>query len=907
MKPGHVRSKSNPCRGGRAPRWGTPWDQLAASWRRLAHSGWLLALASLGLAGTAAAGPAGPGALGEWLRWHPQGAQESPDSGASAGASAQDPAPNSAGETPDRASLRSRAEQALTKEPTLGPTQEPNWEDWDFWMALRDDVDPSLRALWVRWVERLERAGWQGEARFETVVEGMIEALRQEWDPAVRKALVERLTHSSHPRAQVWIALQWRRGDPALSVALARSVRPGPAHQALIRGTLREWAQVGSVDTGFPALENAAHGHLASGVLVELLPHYGTVMADAPPSDVQAQDVWPVVVALHHPDETIAQAGALALQTWIDRLVEREDPAHMQHHLAALERGGVDRRILRFEEARLAFHPLADGPLALRSAKALLQVGGGRGWTEQVREEQTRRWRFRSLYLEGMAQLAIGDAHSAQRAFQTGLRSNREALQSMGASTPGPDGEPAPRHLRETLSEILQERILLLIGECLSQGLAGLADPAGAAELPLEQRVRLEPSVQMDCLRALEAAHRLHLEVQVLHAGLTGQALSGWDGLFDHRLSPYRLLLHGRAFPGGLGVEDQLALEWWLGRGLASVSAQELPGLRPWEAATRESQPQRDLVRRARLLEIHWAKVEHLSGELDRVQDRIDARQRSPLGQVPEEEVEAYSRLALQHRMALRTLESFDGRGVQEPWVEVRIAGGHSLRLARGLRAAGRLAEARTLIERYVTDLETDGIGTTWYYLGQEQLARADLELGANLSDDEQPREAETALLRGATRLQGILDRLEEVGASEASMRPYRDQLASAWVSLAVNANVRLGEPKRALEFYEKAYALKQDAFMRVLLACYRARSGHAAEARALLASVTPTPPLYYNLACTYALLGDADQAFHWLRLELAPGRMEPAALARQKQWARQDPDLVSLRGLPEFERLLAP
>ena len=177
--------------------------------------------------------------------------------------------------------------------------------------------------------------------------------------------------------------------------------------------------------------------------------------------------------------------------------------------------------------------------------------------------------------------------------------------------------------------------------------------------------------------------------------------------------------------------------------------------------------------------------------------------------------------------------------------------------------------------------------------------------MGANLSDADEPLKAERALLKGVERLQGIVDRLIEVGAGAETLQPYEELLAGAWVSLAVNANVRLGQPERALEFYERAYALRQDEFMRVLLACYRARSGQEAEARSLLASVTPSPALYYNLACTYALLGDTDRALEWLRLELQPGRMEPVALQRQKEWAKGDPDLISLRGLPGFERLV--
>lgn len=767
------------------------------------------------------------------------------------------------------------------------------WQAWDQAAPdLRQDPDPQVRLAWVRGTERIERVSGPDDPRLETLVADWIETLQAEWDPEVEQALVTRLAHSAHPRAQVWVGGQWRLGEPRLARALAAAVRPGPTHQALIRATLRAWAQE-------PA-------PMAAEVLVALLPHYGAVLADASAQDVQAQEAWPLVLALHHPDVRLRQAGAKALQVWIDRLVEREDAARLDQHFSAMERAGVDARILRFEEARVAFYPLADGQRALRAAQALGQIDVGSGANADQRAEQARRWRFRSQYLEGLAQLALRAPSAARQAFASGLQSNRAALRALAHVEASPGDDPAPRDARTELSEVLQERILLLVGWNLSVALEGRLD--APTESGQDPGLGVAPHLAAQSLEHFVEAHRLHLEVQVLHAGLTGQTLSGWDGLFDHAISPYRLVLHGRAFAQGLAVDDQLALEQWLGRGLATVSPRELPGLLPWptEPIDRYA-PEADGSRRARLLEIYWARLDHLTERLDRLQERIAARQRSPLGQVPEADLEAYSQFSLQHRMALRALERLDGRSGPEQWVEVRVAGGHGLRLARGLRTAGRLQEARTLIARYQRDLEKEGIGSTWYYLGQEQLARADIELGANYSDDGQPQEAERALLRGVERLQGIVDRLQEVGASETSIQPYRDQLASAWVSLAVNANVRLAQPERALEYYEKAYALKQDEFMRVLLACYRARSGRVVEARALLASVTPTPPLYYNLACTYALLGEPDTALHWLRLELAPGRMEPVALARQKEWARNDPDLVSLRGRPEFESLLQP
>ena len=131
-----------------------------------------------------------------------------------------------------------------------------------------------------------------------------------------------------------------------------------------------------------------------------------------------------------------------------------------------------------------------------------------------------------------------------------------------------------------------------------------------------------------------------------------------------------------------------------------------------------------------------------------------------------------------------------------------------------------------------------------------------------------------------------------------------RIRRSTALVSLAVNANVKLKEPDRALEYFERAYELRQDDFMKVLLACYRARSGEDRAARRILRDVPPAPDLFYNLACTYALLGDREQALHYLRRELEENHVGDVSREKQRAWAREDPDLESLRGDPRFDAL---
>jgi len=271
---------------------------------------------------------------------------------------------------------------------------------------------------------------------------------------------------------------------------------------------------------------------------------------------------------------------------------------------------------------------------------------------------------------------------------------------------------------------------------------------------------------------------------------------------------------------------------------------------------------------------------------------------------VPEDDVQMLRRLE-QHEGAL--VAGMRQSVSTETLRELRLPGSQALWLATNLRTEARSRDSRRVAETYRADLESEGISSAWYYLGQERLARADLAIGGTYTDEDEPLRAQEVLLRALGRLEDLERRMAETGASATDLAPTHSLMADVLVGLAVNSNVKLGRAEEALVWYERAYALRQDEFMGVLLACYRARMGRTEEARALLARTKPGPGTYYNLACTHALLGDTADALKFLDLDLRESHTSQAARNKQRSWASADPDLLGLREDPRFQELVRP
>ncbi len=633
----------------------------------------------------------------------------------------------------------------------------------------------------------------------------------------------------------------------------------------------------------------------ASDVLAELLDAYGLGLVDRE-SRPLAWEFEPMVGALNHPDPEVGQAAVAALGRMVARLVEKGDGPRALHTMEALLRAGLDPVLVHYHRARLAFYPAGDPETAVAAARALAaqaeEVEGvgarelptGAARMEQAHEGVVRRgkaWLMRARYLEGLGQLALGDLDASEarlteaRSLANGLRADR--------------WDQGGTELQELFADDLFHCALVEVALVIVQ---------------LERGV--SPS-DADLLRGLWRAYRNQLGTQLLRAGLPvnramGTPQGAWDSLLDSELSPYRLLFTRREMPG-LGIEEALDLQARLGRALATLTPDEQPGFEPLPGLDREAAAiVADPFPRPWLLAILERQLDQIEDEQYRLQG-VMARGGGSGWEVQESNLEYLENLARQRQGVLtqQALLLSDPDALRR---ELRLPATQALWLARDLREEGHAAQGRILALRARDDLDRVGISNAWYFVGVERLVRTDLVIGSCYTDEDEPLLAEEALLGAVERLDGVLSRLESRGVSPGALAPFQALQSNALVSLAVNANVRLGQPDRALEYYERAYALRQDEFMHVLLACYRARSGQSVEARRVLRRVRPGPRTWYNMACTYALLGESTSALDMLEHELKENHASEASRNRQRAWAAGDPDLASLREDPRFQAL---
>ncbi|HVS10171.1 MAG TPA: hypothetical protein VMS76_09895 [Planctomycetota bacterium] len=720
------------------------------------------------------------------------------------------------------------------------------------------DPDLEVRANLVALLARPDLGAELAGARVDA-----LEALAlADLEPELRSAAVEGLARIDAPESSAALERLLRALAPAERALAAAALSAQPR----ARGKVLDLVQRAFAARG-PADPSGARP-LPEDSLVELIARgYGPALAESAGGGDAPLDLAPLVQGSRHPSPQIRGAARLAIEGFVGRLrylgeLERADRA-----LAALARAGLDPLGLLARRAALALQT-GNGEKALELARELAAR------TRAQDEIDGRRRAASAALLEAAALFALERPDESQAALDRaaalldGLERERMDLRSERLA-----GEHALALEAHATVELYRILCALELG----------GEPQDAALL---ERAR--------------AAHELALRAQLARVGgrFPPPASESLDQLFANPLGPSALLFAGPR-EGALAPERSAKLEEGLGTVLATVAPLELPGFpraEPDTARLRDpiEDPQRfNLLRRIQ------------SAQIESVQERIaELRSGTARGVEPER---ALSELTLWSAV-LNDMQRSRQRDPESDFVSLkrlRSPSDAALGLALTLREEGRSAAAREIALRVRADL--DRLDARLRSTPVELLAaRADELVGSSWMDEAKPEEAERVLLASLERLEAIERDLEERQAAQG-VALLRGQRSSVLVALAVNSNVKLRRPERALEYFERAYELRRDDFMRVLLACYRARAGRADDARAVLREVPPSPVNYYNLACTDALLGDADTALDYLRLDFTTNHKSPAALERQKTWARSDPDLDSLREDARFRRLVEP
>jgi tetratricopeptide (TPR) repeat protein len=430
----------------------------------------------------------------------------------------------------------------------------------------------------------------------------------------------------------------------------------------------------------------------------------------------------------------------------------------------------------------------------------------------------------------------------------------REARQPLGRARALLDGLAAERLE-------LQEDGLALLG-------AALFEQRAVVELYFALCLFQEDGPQAEALEHARRAHVLSLEAQLSKTKGPLTRLTGdLNAVVSHPLSPFALLFQNQR-QRAVGRDRVLELELRLCRALAQAAPIEMPGF----AETPET----------KLDDERWSLLDRI---LNGLEDQVDDMVRKA------EDPDQAQRLRFNILLALEVDEDEPSQ-----LLKLRVPCSYGLERAGTLREEGRAAEARELAQRMLAHLDRVDF-TLEAEEGERLRMSTQMAIGTSLTDEGEPRQAEQMLLKALERAEAI-----ERGRSGSGLRVER---ANILISLAVNANVKLGDSDKALGYFERAFELEDNEFTRTLLACYRARAGRTQEAREALKQTIVSPQNYYNLACTHALLGDRDRAIELLRRALDENFLTPGSRERQKTWARDDPDLSSLRGDPRFEALL--
>lgn len=717
--------------------------------------------------------------------------------------------------------------------------------------AALDDPDAGVRTNLVRYLGRISTRPEESEARLEA----LLSAAASESAAPVRREILTAaaaLGGERAARALARLIALWPAPERGLA---ARELAGLPAGGA----TVLELVAGAFAPRGGPVA-------LADDALAELLESYGARLAELATGGETPRERAPLVLGLAHPSPEVRQAAARGIDELVLRLRELDQPERADRLLAALAGRDLRPQEMLVRRAVYALQHGLDPELALGAARELERTAA------TLPEDSGRVARQRAIYLQGVAHLAADRSEEAERELVRAAGA-LEALLAERADLLGAAGQ-------ERQQELLHQRALIELARALQRLAAGraLADPE------LFERAR--------------EAHRLELEAQLL-AALAGRGeAQTLDVLIDTPLSPYRLIF-ARVPHSAWPAERCLDVQARLGRVLATVAPFELPGFEAVPGLAPDlADPVEDPRRASLLEEVRAARAARLLEEIRKAERELERRVLA--GETPAaQEVERLTELRLARARSAVERE----QGLREAYPDLRAVSWAALRLARDLREEGRTADCRRVSETTLAAIARDALDQR-YTRCIELAAELRVAIGSAWTADGEGRKAEQELLLAVEKLAALEEFLAARGAPTEAVRARR---SSALVSLAVNANVKLSDQHKALDYFERAYELQRDDFMDVLLACYRARSGRAQEAREVLADVPHAPRVYYNLACTYALLGESTKALDYLERELAENHQSRGARETQKAWARRDPDLLSLREDPRFEFLTAP
>ncbi|MFT5285239.1 MAG: tetratricopeptide (TPR) repeat protein [Planctomycetota bacterium] len=744
-------------------------------------------------------------------------------------------------------------------------------------------------------------------------IPGAIEWLGgSEPDAGVRRILMEFLVRADlgdaagADRAEILAEIARVDADPGLvtyAVECLASLRHPSAGKAL--DLLVEELPVGPRGAAADALVNTAYGRSAllrrvrslgtrsrafpGDVLAILITNYGRALADDPTVGEVLADFTPFVVLAKHGDERVRLGAQIGLQNLVTRVAQSLEVERCSTIYDALERAGWDARELDYRRALLAMRFTEDPSQALDASQRI------REWAEARSDREALRFRFFGFYLEAAALAASGRADLAgphldgAASVLTALRRTRVDLLSPDSQGSKLRGQEAVDYARQiALVELMRAVTLLLSGKAEDDLLV---------------------------LETLRVAHLRLLDAQLEATRLGVDYRCDLDAILHHDLGPMRLLYDNQINPK-LSRNSSISLMRSIGRGFATVAHNEMPGFSQLSPELTDgfdeaqqghlTSPLLDPVRFDLLYNYQFA-------QLNRWRDEIGLETATELSR---------RRLTIQFQMkdedlrgAREKLEAGESRDEAYGFMaRERAPSDLALRLAQDLRAEGRAVEARDLAEQMLSDLRESGWSNGSF---ESEIGQV---IAASYTEENRAEKAEELLLDVLSELEATVRQLKKdretsrergdgelVSRYDLWIQGAELRLADCLVSLAVNANVRLGDRTKALAFFERAFELNQSDFMRALLACYRARSGRTEEARVQLREISPVPALYYNMACTYALMGEAELAMDFLQRDFEENHQSQGALERQKQWAGDDPDLSSLDDLPRFQALIQP